>query len=269
MSHGTRYLKTLPPAPTAGMATRFALFHVVSFLCLWSLFITTPGCIRQYNDFVGRAEKEHDGQETWAPDWWVDDRVGRDGPMPDVCSPDCTGNECGDDGCGGSCGACGEGTQCHLGACAYPYRDDTDTMSYLAWQNPAAPDTMSWDLAKQYCKALNLGPDLDSEWRLPTVDELRSLIRGCKATESGGTCKAGKGCQEKSCMCEGCGDYDGDGEEGMYWPEEIAGGCCWYWTSELVEGDEELAWYVDFASGRVNYCSVLKEIRVRCVREAR
>jgi uncharacterized protein YkwD len=32
-----------------------------------------------------------------------------------VCTPSCTGRECGDDGCGGSCGACGAGRACGAG----------------------------------------------------------------------------------------------------------------------------------------------------------
>ena len=33
------------------------------------------------------------------------------------CTADCAGKECGDDGCNGSCGDCGEGTECVAGAC--------------------------------------------------------------------------------------------------------------------------------------------------------
>ncbi|MFH1529930.1 MAG: discoidin domain-containing protein [Pseudomonadota bacterium] len=40
-------------------------------------------------------------------------------PPPAVCSPDCTGKDCGDDGCGGSCGACAgsPGSTCVDGRC--------------------------------------------------------------------------------------------------------------------------------------------------------
>lgn len=34
-----------------------------------------------------------------------------------VCTPDCTGKECGDDGCGGSCGICPSGENCVSGTC--------------------------------------------------------------------------------------------------------------------------------------------------------
>lgn len=36
------------------------------------------------------------------------------------CTPDCSGNECGDDGCGGSCGSCKAGENCVSGNCVAP-----------------------------------------------------------------------------------------------------------------------------------------------------
>ena len=36
---------------------------------------------------------------------------------PGGCVASCAGKECGDDGCGGSCGTCGEGTECQSGLC--------------------------------------------------------------------------------------------------------------------------------------------------------
>ncbi|MFC1611625.1 PKD domain-containing protein [Myxococcota bacterium] len=37
-----------------------------------------------------------------------------------VCTPDCTGKECGDDGCGGSCGSCTDPFVCDSGTCECP-----------------------------------------------------------------------------------------------------------------------------------------------------
>jgi hypothetical protein len=33
------------------------------------------------------------------------------------CVADCAGKQCGDDGCGSPCGSCGDGLECHAGAC--------------------------------------------------------------------------------------------------------------------------------------------------------
>ncbi len=49
--------------------------------------------------------------------------------VPDPCTPDCSGRDCGDDGCGGDCGTCAAGLFCTLltGTCdEYPQCDHDD-----------------------------------------------------------------------------------------------------------------------------------------------
>lgn len=55
----------------------------------------------------------------------------------------------------------------------------------LRWSNKTS-SAMSWDQAKKYCN--NLTEQGFSDWRLPTIDELRSLIINCPETELGGNC---------------------------------------------------------------------------------
>ena len=50
----------------------------------------------------------------------------------------------------------------------------TDNSSGLMWQQTTAADTMIWEDALSYCENLNLGGYTD--WRLPTVKELNSLV---------------------------------------------------------------------------------------------
>jgi hypothetical protein len=52
----------------------------------------------------------------------------------------------------------------------------------------------------------------------------------------------------------------------MYWPDEIEGGCCWYWSSSPVEDLSVFMWFVSFAIGHVFYDHVNFEYLVRCVR---
>ncbi|MBO4712197.1 DUF1566 domain-containing protein [bacterium] len=62
----------------------------------------------------------------------------------------------------------------------------------LQWSEKA-PNSMTWYEAKQYCE--NLDEDGHNDWRLPNIDELRTLIKAPE-TISGGKCqiseKAGK-----------------------------------------------------------------------------
>ena len=144
----------------------------------------------------------------------------------------------------------------------------TDLTSGLTWQNPPADSGMSWSLAKQYC--VNLDTDAGG-WHLPIIGELRTLIRGCPATETGGSCNVEESdCMAWSCRdgsCNGCSGNQGPAN-GCYWPDEMQGTCGWYWSSSAVEDSGGYAWNVYFDSGYVNGNAVLYDVHVRCVRDA-
>jgi len=50
----------------------------------------------------------------------------------------------------------------------------TDTSTGLMWQQAGSSNVMTWEQALAYCEGLNLGGDTD--WRLPTIKELRSIV---------------------------------------------------------------------------------------------
>ena len=50
----------------------------------------------------------------------------------------------------------------------------TDTSTGLMWQQTASSNGMTWELSLAYCEGLNLGGHTD--WRLPTIKELLSLV---------------------------------------------------------------------------------------------
>ena len=182
----------------------------------------------------------------------------------DHCFDPCSGKECGDDGYGNSCGSCSQGVSCQNSKCQYPYW--TDPTSGLMWENPPMGGSKNLSQAKSYCENLNLGGYTD--WELPTIGELRTLIRGCPATEDGGSCNVEEGdCLAWSCRddsCKGCSYNDGPAD-GCYWPDEMQGTCSWYWSSSPVEGYDYGAWLVRFDYGSVNYDVVYGDERVRCV----
>ncbi len=142
----------------------------------------------------------------------------------------------------------------------------TDSSSGLTWQNPPADRSIVWDDAKDYCANLSL--DGHSDWRLPTISELRSLIRGCSNTETGGSCTIqDDGCLSSDCRrnCGGCSDSDGPAD-GCHWPDEMEGWCSSYWSSSPVEDGGSDAWHVGFNGGYVGYGIVDSNVFVRCVR---
>jgi len=198
-------------------------------------------------------------------------------------------------GCGGDAGGPGEncvsaadcqggllcvapGHEAGVGACAQLARTDTggvyvDAVTGLEWQRATPAANMSWDSGVRYCQSLSLN---GTGWSLPSVNELRSLIRGCPATESGGACEATNTCVNfDTCLseCTGCETNAGPAG-GCYWPDELEGNCgrgalgsdVWYWTSTSLD-DLTGAWYVVFNHAHV--CGRSKDFHfglVRCVR---
>jgi hypothetical protein len=143
----------------------------------------------------------------------------------------------------------------------------TDSSSGLMWQN-ASDCCYTWAEAKNYCQNLNWGGF--SDWRLPTISELRSLIRGCPGTVTGGACGVTDGCTDSDCWndpCVGCDSLEGPGEGGAYWPDGMSGEISWYWSSSPVADFDDGAWRVGFYNGRVYASYVYYDgYYARCVR---
>ena len=131
-----------------------------------------------------------------------------------------------------------------------------DSESGLMWQIQPTGGNMSWSNAKEHCKSLSLGGE--SDWRLPTISELRSLIRDCTATQEGGACNGTDSCQSRNDSCDGCTLGGGPGPGRAYWPPEISGNVSWYWSSDAI--------FVGFHVGDVNFNSVTRDNEARCVR---
>ena len=114
--------------------------------------------------------------------------------------------------------------------------------------------------------------DNHDDWYMPDITELRTLIRGCPATETDGSCNINvEGCLDNSCednSCVGCADDAGPDPDGCYWPTELSGGCVMFWSSSVATGGlGDNAWYVGFnyagvdsgRQGHVNYAICVRK----------
>ena len=125
------------------------------------------------------------------------------------------------------------------------------------WSYPS-DHTMNWEEAFKYCD--NLTEDGHSDWRLPTISELRRLIKECPKTILGGSCPVSDDCLKcSSPACEGClysrsGIYSAFGETGDFW------------SSSSRSGYPEEALRVKFYDGSVFPNYQLYNSYVRCVR---
>ena len=135
----------------------------------------------------------------------------------------------------------------------------------LIWSDRSS-NSMNWSSAKQYCEDLTDGGFDD--WRLPNIDELRTTIKNCYKTETGGQCKVSErsGClaancwyPDKTCYCD-----DRSNNGGYYSKLGDPDGVLW--SSSTRSDNPDYAWYVLFKAGYVSYNNKSYDIDVRCVR---
>ena len=129
-----------------------------------------------------------------------------------------------------------------------------DPATGYLWENPPSETLRTWDDAISYCSGLSGCGYPVGEWHLPTISELRSLIRGCWMMETGGTCGVGDSCTAlDDCYwpedCPMCDPGEGPGAGGCYWPEGLSGRCRGYWSSSSVADHESFAWLIDLGTG--------------------
>jgi Protein of unknown function (DUF1566) len=117
-----------------------------------------------------------------------------------------------------------------------------DKATGLMWQQATAPgigsgdypDRYTWDQANAYCADLSLGGYTD--WRLPAVNELQSLVDYSRYNPSINT---------------------------TYFPKTRASR---YWSSTMFSNDISGAWYVSFYYGYARNCIQTSHYYVRAVR---
>ena len=195
----------------------------------------------------------------------------------------------------------------HLETMQFVDNDDgtiTDTKTILIWQKTpnsgiyrmcSDPNQSSYDFdftqcPAQYHEAENHCEDNEdalpgSGWRLPTISELRSLVKGCDftywdpTTNTGGACGVTDDCLASSCVevspasggswgpCTGCLFGEGMGE-GFRYIDRIFENSEHEqsWSSSLCEDFPVHAWNIFFGRGWVDHEGVDAAMGVRCVR---
>lgn len=123
-----------------------------------------------------------------------------------------------------------------------------------------------WQNADGFCKGLDVAGATD--WRLATIDELRTLIVGCPATMTGGTCAVTAGCLNSTpdCRddsCAGCSQAELP-PQGCFWPVEAVGDCVYYWASDGVSDMPGWAWGVGFNGAHVSSLLMTDVGAARC-----
>ncbi len=152
-----------------------------------------------------------------------------------------------------------------------------DTATDLCWQDPPEARNLDWQQATAYCDELTAGAATD--WRLPDIDELVSLLRGCDdgVIQSSGTasscamvpaeCAVVDTCVDHV-SCGECEYYQGPALDGCYWMSGLTGACTnVYWSASTDGGNGVNPWFANFGNGGVGGHGPPSSVfLVRCVR---
>jgi len=97
----------------------------------------------------------------------------------------------------------------------------TDRVTGLMWQKGGSPEGMTWADSKEYINKLNSGQFGGySDWRLPTIEELASLIKSMRA-------------------------------KGLYIDPIFSERQEFCWSADTF--DTDIAWYVGFKAGMIRH----------------
>ena len=134
----------------------------------------------------------------------------------------------------------------------------TTKIGNLTWSSKSL-NRMNWNDAVVYCKNLTEGGYTD--WRLPNIDELRTLIQNHPGTKTGGSCKISE--KTDGDWTNGdCGNMIGSNFSKLGDSSDL-------WSSSTRSVDTAHAWLVFFGSGSVYSTSKTSDTNVRCVRNSK
>jgi len=135
----------------------------------------------------------------------------------------------------------------------------TDPSTGLEWLQTNVSGDLDWGGANNYCS------DLGGGWRLPSLDEMRTTVRGCPGSEAGGGCPLGASCASSSCgtlaACLGCAAPG----TGCLRDPAVLGACENYWSATLVS-DDATAWSINFRYATFAPLELTTVLNFRCVR---
>ena len=144
--------------------------------------------------------------------------------------------------------------------------DDSDPETGLIdladWSASSATKT-DWNGAYNYCSAMT---EDGHNWRLPTISELRQLVKNCAGTEYNGPCGVRDGHLKESDFtyneCAKCTNrYDGSYSK--------FGDKDYLWSASELDGDTTKVWVINFKSANIGTLAktTAEYGYARCMRE--
>ena len=155
--------------------------------------------------------------------------------------------------------------------CADGYERNNDVEKCLSLKDPETDliwskktGVMTWGEAVSYCNDMN--KDGENIWHLPTISELRTLVRNCEGTVFGGSCGIDDDClNDARCNqgghCEECSEKANEiGYYSKFFEFDDL------WSSSEVGDEENSAWYIDFWNANLKFKQEDETSSTRCVK---
>ncbi len=121
-----------------------------------------------------------------------------------------------------------------------------DRGSGMMWS--AESNAMVWQDAVDYCDNLTEGGF--SDWRLPSINEARTLIKNCWETMAGGRCGVTDSCLSSDCLDYSCGLCDPQAD-GYYSKIDEHTDSSLFWSASEVSGSAVRAWGIELYTAGV------------------
>jgi len=148
------------------------------------------------------------------------------------------------------------------------YDDDTG----LCWQKFVYDQEMNYQSALEHCT--NNDTNGYEDWRIPNIDELRTIVDGCEKTEfldlaPEVNCPVhhNSDYSDWNINCEGCNVFEGNGDSNCYLKDDLENCFNNMWSSSNT-GIIDSNWYINFPKASIyekskdgNIC-----MNVRCIR---
>jgi len=167
-----------------------------------------------------------------------------------------------------------------------------DKKNGLAWGIDSIAYDQNINDSATYCSQLTA--DGFDTWRVPTIDELRTLFRDCPATQKGGECRASSNCTtgcnegwDDTCTgvcfggdsdhkaCVGCASSEGPGIDGAHTDYALGdvcgpeGGQFWTTPQWSDSGGGSACFTGDLCTGAIfvrYFCDGIVSVNTICVR---
>ena len=136
-----------------------------------------------------------------------------------------------------------------------------DPDSGLTWTIKS--NAMIWQDAVEYCENLDEGGF--SDWRLPSIDEARTLIRVCWGTVTGGGCGVSDNCLSSDCLNYHCGLCEPK-TDGYYSEIDENTDSVLFWSASEVADSAILAWGIERYTASIAAKAKNEYGVTRCVR---